>query len=250
MTKLVHVLLCSLLLLAVAASAGAAEQEAWMHEAHVDVGNRAALQRGAKYFVNYCLGCHSARYVRYSRVGTDLGIDPQLLATDVMFAADKPQETMEIAMPPADAKRWFGRTPPDASLLGRSRGPDWIYNYLRSFYVDKSKPWGVNNLALPNTAMPDVLWELQGMQHAVFREETDAAGNKHSVFERFEPATSGRMTSEEYDGVARDIATFLAYIGEPVQLERRSLGLRVIGYLGVLFVLAYALKKEFWKDLH
>jgi ubiquinol-cytochrome c reductase cytochrome c1 subunit len=226
------------------------EEAPWMAEAHVDLHNEASLQRGAKYFVNYCLGCHSARYVRYSRVGQDLGIDPQQLSTNLMFTADKPQQTMEIAMPPADAKRWFGRTPPDLSLVARSRGGDWIYNYLRTFYLDDSKPWGVNNLTLPNAAMPHVLWELQGLQRAVFREEKDAQGHPHSVFERFEPATAGSLTQAQYDAVVRDIVAFLTYVGEPGQLERRHLGLSVLAYLGVLFVIAYALKKEYWKDVH
>ena len=238
------------LLLCLPAAAAEEEGAAWMHEAHIDLGNRASLQRGAKYYVNYCLGCHSARYVRYSRVGTDLGIDSQQLATNLMFTADKPQQTMDIAMPPADAKRWFGRTPPDLSLVARSRGPDWIYSYLTSFYLDPGKPWGVNNLVLPNAAMPHVLWELQGTQRALFREEKDAAGHAHPVFERFEPVAQGRLTAEQYDGVVRDIVNFLAYVGEPGQLERRSLGLRVLAFLGVLFALAYALKKEFWKDVH
>ena len=250
MTDAIRALVAALALLCCASVADAEEQASWMKEAHVDISNRASLQRGAKYFVNYCLGCHSARYVRFSRIGEDLGIDPHLLTTDLMFTADKPQQTMDIAMPPADAKRWFGRTPPDASLLARSRGPDWMYNYLTSFYIDDSRPWGVNNLLLPNAVMPHVLWELQGTQRAVFREEKDVEGHSHSVFERFEPATPGLLTAEQYDGVVRDIVNFLAYMGEPVQLERRSLGLRVLAYLGLLFVLAYALKKEFWKDVH
>jgi ubiquinol-cytochrome c reductase cytochrome c1 subunit len=250
MRESMRALLAATALLLCASAMGAEEQASWMREAHNDLGNQASLQRGAKYFVNYCLGCHSARYVRYSRVGQDLDIDTHLLTTNLMFTADKPQQTMEIAMPPADAKRWFGRNPPDLSLAARSRGPDWIFTYLTSFYLDESRPWGVNNLALPNAVMPHVLWELQGTQRAVFREEKDAQGHTHSVFERLEPATRGRLSPEQYDEVVRDIVNFLDYVGEPVQLERRSLGLRVLAYLGLLFVLAYALKKEFWKDVH
>ena len=238
------------LLLCGAAAYPAEENAAWMKEVRVDLGNEASLQRGAKYFVNYCLGCHSARYVRYSRVGEDLGIDPHQLTANLMFTADKPQQTMDIAMPAGDAKRWFGRTPPDLSLVARSRGPDWIYNYLLTFYIDDTKPWGVNNLTLPGAAMPHVLWELQGMQRAVFREEKDAQGHPHNAFERFELVTPGRLTEAQYDAVVRDIVSFLAYVGEPGQLERRSLGLHVLGFLGVLFVIAYALKKEYWKDVH
>jgi ubiquinol-cytochrome c reductase cytochrome c1 subunit len=228
----------------------ASEEAGWMQHANNDLTSEASLQRGARYYVNYCLGCHSARYVRYSRIGTDLGITTDQLIENLMFTADKPQRTMEIAMPAADAKRWFGRTPPDLSLVARSRGADWIYNYLRSFHVDESRQWGVDNLALPGAAMPNVLWELQGLQRAVFREEKDAAGHPHQVFERFEPVTQGTLTPAEFDGVVRDIVNFLEYIGEPMQLERRSLGLRVLAFLLVFFVLAYALKKEFWKDVH
>lgn len=221
----------------------------WMRETGNDLGNLQSLQRGAKYFVNYCLGCHSARYVRYSRVGTDLEITVDQLTANLMFTADKPQETMRIAMPAADSKRWFGRTPPDLSLVARSRGPDWVYNYLRTFYVDESRPWGVNNLMLPGASMPHVLWEQQGLQRAVFREQEDEKGVLHHVFDRFEPIAPGTLSAEEFDAMTRDIVNFLDYIGEPMQLERRNLGIRVLAYLAVLFLLAYALKKEFWKDV-
>jgi ubiquinol-cytochrome c reductase cytochrome c1 subunit len=250
MIDLLRASLAALALLGAGAAAAAGGGAGWMLPAGNDLANRASLQRGAKYFVNYCQGCHSARYVRYSRLGQDLGIDPAQLAENLMFTADKPQQTMEIAMPAADAKRWFGRTPPDLSLAARSRGTDWIYNYLRTFYVDPSRPWGVDNLVLPGASMPDVLWELRGTQRAVFRETRDAAGQAHATFERFEPLAAGSMTSEEFEGALRDIVNFLAYVGEPVQLQRRSLGIRVLGYLLILFVLAYALKKEFWKDVH
>ena len=140
-----------------------------------------------------------------------------------MFTGE-PHHTMEIAMPPEDAARWFGTTPPDLSLIARSRGPDYIYSFLKSFYLDPSRPTGVNNLVLPNAVMPDVLWELQGMQEAVYDGESDADGHPHSVFKRFEPATPGTMTAKEYDDFVRDTVNFLAYIGEPMQLERRSIG--------------------------
>lgn len=250
MADLIRATIAALALLCAAAAHAATEEADWMESVRLDLGNQAALQRGARYYVNYCLGCHSARYVRYNRVAKDLGIDEQLLVENLMFTADKPQQTMEIAMPAADAKRWFGRTPPDLSLIARSRGPDWIYNYLRSFYSDPSRTWGVDNLMLPGTAMPHVLWELQGVQRAVFREEQDESGHPHQVFERFEPMIPGSLNAEEYDRVVRDLVTFLAYIGEPGQLQRRSLGLIVLGYLLVMFVLTYALKKEFWKNVH
>ena len=167
-----------------------------------------------------------------------------------MFDADKPHETMENAMPAADAERWFGQSPPDLSLTARSRGTDWIFNFMRSFYVDPSRANGVNNLVLPNAAMPHVLWELQGFQEAVFVEHDDGAGGTRPEFERFELVTPGALAPQEYDQFVRDLANFLEYIGEPVQLERRALGIRVLFFLLVLFFFSLMLKKEYWKDVH
>ncbi|HWP94836.1 MAG TPA: cytochrome c1 [Gammaproteobacteria bacterium] len=215
-----------------------------------DVGNEASLQRGAKYFVNYCLGCHSLKYVRYSRLASDLGMRETQLMQNLMFTADKPGEMMEIAMQPADAERWFGAAPPDLSLTARARGEDWIYTYLQTFYLDEKRPFGVNNLILPNASMPHVLGELQGYRRAVFRTETDAEGNVHEVFERFETVVPGKLSPEEYDQVVRDIVNFLDYVAEPVQLERRNIGIGVLAFLLVFFLFAYFLKREYWKDVH
>ncbi len=218
------------------------------HSGH-DMDNIASLQRGSKMFVNYCLGCHSAEYVRYNRVAADLQLSDEQLENNLMFTAEKPFETMQIAMPPLDSKRWFGRTPPDLSLIARSRGADWVYNYLRTFYVDESGSQGVNNLLLPNASMPHVLWQLQGLKRAVFKKEIDERGNPHEVFERFETVTQGALTDAEYDDSIRDLVNFLAYISEPVQLDRRRLGVKVLGFLVIFFFLAYALKREMWKDV-
>jgi ubiquinol-cytochrome c reductase cytochrome c1 subunit len=210
-----------------------------------NVANTASLQRGAKYFVNYCLGCHSAKYVRYNRLGQDLQLSDQQLIDNLMFTGERPFDTMANAMRPADAERWFGRSPPDLSLIARSRGTDYIYTFLRSFYADSSKPTGVDNIVLPGTAMPHVLWQLQGTQRAVF------AADEHGVeaFERFEMARPGELGVEEFDNVARDIVNFLDYIGEPIKRERQQLGIRVIGFLLVFLLIAYMLKKEIWKDV-
>jgi len=212
---------------------------------HNDVADTESLQRGARYFVNYCLGCHSAQYVRYSRVAADLGLTEQQLLDNLMFTGERVFDTMVNAMRPEDADRWFGREPPDMSLLARSRGTDYIYSFLRSFYLSPDRPTGVDNTVLPGTVMPHVLWELQGTQEAVF--EQDASGNP--VFDRFVTVTQGLLSSEEFDGVVRDIVNFLDYISEPMQLERRAIGLRVIGFLLVFLVLAYLLKQEIWKDV-
>jgi len=242
-------LFASLFILLPAMASGAGG-DAHLQRIDVDISNEAALQRGAKYFVNYCLGCHSAKYVRYNRLALDLGITEEQLVDNLMFTGERPFDTMEIAMPPGDAASWYGRTPPDLSLAARSRGESWIYSFLKSFYLDPQKPTGVNNLVLAGASMPHVLWELQGTQRAVFREELDAQGNPHEVFDRFEMVTPGSLSAEEYDTVLRDLVTFLSYIGEPVQLERRALGVKVIMFLLVFLLFAFLLKKEIWKDVH
>jgi ubiquinol-cytochrome c reductase cytochrome c1 subunit len=232
--------------LAVGLAGGAAAQHApELEPANNNIANTASLQRGAKYFVNYCLGCHSAKYVRYNRLGEDLQISNRQLIDNLMFTGERPFDTMSIAMKPEDAKRWFSISPPDLSLIARSRGTDYIYTYLHSFYVDPSRPTGVNNILLPNTSMPHVLWQLQGIQRAVF--ETDEHGVKELV--RFEMVRPGELEPRAYDDVVRDIVNFLDYIGEPMKRERQQLGVRVIGFLLVFLLISYMLKKEIWKDV-
>lgn len=228
-----------------ASSAGGALQMA-----HNDVSNIASLQRGARNFVNYCLGCHSAKYVRYNRLGKDLGLSDAQVMQNLMFTGERPFDTMRISMRPDDAKHWFGTTPPDLSLIARARGTDYLYTFLKSFYLDPSRPTGVNNTAMPSTAMPHVLWELQGYQKAVYDGESDAAHSAvHKKFTGFELAQKGSLTPTEYDQFVRDTVNFLDYIGEPMQLQRQSLGLKVLAFLLVFFLLAYFLKKEYWKDV-
>ena len=223
-----------------------AQQEMELDEAGNNVDNTASLQRGARYFVNYCLGCHSAKYVRYNRLGEDLQLSDDQLLNNLMFTGQRPFDTMSIAMDPDDAARWFGTAPPDLSLIARSRGTDYIYTFLRSFYVDESSPTGVDNLVLPGTAMPDVLWELQGIQEAVTENDPEHEGEEHLMLQLVRP---GKLTEEQFDGVVRDIVNFLDYIGEPMQLARQSLGIRVIAFLLVLLLISYMLKKEIWKDV-
>jgi len=231
---------------ALLASSGGSE----LQSAHVDVSNTASLQRGARNFVNYCLGCHSAKYVRYNRLGKDLGLSDQQMIENLMWTGDRPHETMKITMQPQDAERWFGRTPPDLSLIARARGTDYVYTFLKSFYLDPKRPTGTNNRVLPMTAMPHVLWELQGYQEPQYDGKSDAEhGAVHKEFKGFKLVTKGTMTPEEYDQFVRDTVNFLSYIGEPMQLERRNLGLRVLGFLFVFFLFAYFLKKEYWQDV-
>jgi ubiquinol-cytochrome c reductase cytochrome c1 subunit len=235
--------LVALLVSAAFGGVALAQEEAELESAQNNVADTASLQRGAKYFVNYCLGCHSAKYVRYNRLAKDLQLTEQQLVDNLMFTGKRPFDTMAIGARPEDQVRWFGRQPPDLSLIARSRGPNYIYTFLKSFYADPKKPTGVNNVVLPGTAMPHVLWELQGVQNAKFK----TGGGE---FEGFELVRAGTLRPEEYDEVVRDVVNFLDYIGEPIQRERVALGIRVIGFLLVFWLIAYLLKKEIWKDVH
>jgi len=238
-------LILAFLLAVVPALTMAAGGGVHLDDADVDVTDTESLQRGAKYFVNYCMGCHSAKYQRYNRMGRDLGLTEDEVKQNLMFNTENIGDTMTIAMKPADAEKWFGVIPPDLSVTARSRGVDWIYTYLRSFYVDESRPFGVNNLVFPDVGMPHVMWQVQGLQKAVYKE---VDGRK--VVEKLEIAEPGSMNAEEFDGAMRDLTAFLSYVGEPIQAKRRAMGKWVLLFIGVFFILAYMLKKEYWKDIH
>lgn len=205
--------------------------------------DNAALQNGAKLFVNYCLNCHGASFMRYNRL-TGIGLTEQQIKESLMFTADKVGEPMRVAIRPDEAKQWFGATPPDLTLIARARaseagpGADWLYTYLRSFYRDDKRPTGWNNVVFENVGMPHILWELQGQQ--VLNHETH----------KLELAVPGKLSAAEYDKQIADLVGFLVYIGEPVSGLRKQLGIAVLLFLGVLFVVAYALKREYWKDVH
>jgi ubiquinol-cytochrome c reductase cytochrome c1 subunit len=245
-------MLKSLALIAVglfaAVTATANEGGGFIHKADTDIANKESLQRGARDFMNYCSGCHSLKYLRYNRMGTDLDI-PESELKNLMFTSEKVFDGVATSMP-KDAEGWFGKQPPDLSLMARARGVDYIYSFLKGFYADPSRPWGVNNLVLPSTAMPHVLVELQGLQKPVYKNEQDAGKNAHMVLEKTEPMAAGEMSPEEYDEFVRDIANFLDYAGEPVKEKRQSMGVFVMLFLLVFFVFAYLLKKEYWKDVH
>lgn len=245
-----HSIIFALLLVLLPLAAQAQDEGVKLQAANVDVSNTASLQRGAKFFVNYCMGCHSAQYVRYNRVGHDLGLSDPQLESYLMFGGGKVTDTMISAMPETDAVKWFGVAPPDLSLESRIRGDDWIYTYLKSFYLDPKSATGVNNAVFPHVAMPDVLWELQGTQRAVFTTVKNPDGSSYQVFDHFEQVTPGKMTPAEFDKTVRDITNFLAYMGDPVKLTSLTLGLRVIGFLVVFFIIAYLLKREIWKKVH
>ena len=220
-----------------------------LDKANVDINDQASLQNGAKLFVNYCLSCHSANYQRYNRMGADLGLTDKQVADNLMFASDKVGSTMQVAINPDDAKGWFGVLPPDLSVIARARGADWLYTYLRTFYLDDSKPTGVNNAVFADVGMPHVLWELQGIQKAKFKTVTDHDGNESHVIDGYEIVAPGSMSVREYNQASRDLTNFLVYMGEPAQLARTHIGWWVL-FLVFLFIVAYAMKKEYWKDIH
>jgi ubiquinol-cytochrome c reductase cytochrome c1 subunit len=214
-----------------------------------DINNLDSLQRGARNFMNYCSGCHSLKYLRYNRMAADLKIPESALTGNLMFTSAKSFDTVNSSMP-KDSESWFGKQPPDLSLMARARGVDYIYSFLKGFYVDKTRPWGVNNLYLPSAAMPDVLADLQGLQKPVFKNEPDDHGSARMVLVGVDSMTPGTMKPEEYDQFVRDTANFLDYAGEPIKAKRQSMGVFVTLFLLVFFVFTYLLKKEYWKDVH
>jgi len=211
--------LLATLLLIVPTLALAAATGPVLEPAPIDPRDLVSLQSGARTFVNYCLNCHSAQYMRYNRL-TDIGLTEAQIRDNLVFAGDKVGDTMKVAMTPKDGKAWFGVPPPDLSVISRSRGADWLYTYLRTFYRDDKTPSGWNNRVFENAAMPHVLWKVQAEQSPV-----------------------------QYDRTVRDLVNFLAYVGEPVEQARKSIGIVVLFVLGVIFVFAYAMKQAFWKDV-
>ncbi len=220
------------------ASGGAA-----LEHANVNIRDTAAIQRGAKLFVNYCLSCHSASYMRYNRLAEDLGLDEDLVMENLVFADVKIGETMDIAMRPNDAEAWLGAAPPDLSLISRSRGADWLYTYLLTFYQDESGGW--NNLVLPNASMPHVLWQMQGIQKPVYATHDGVESIDHLVL-----AEPGLQSPEEYKNSIRDLATFAEYLGEPAKIKRKNIGVWVLLFMALFAFISYLLKAEYWRDVH
>lgn len=233
------------LLLPLAAQANVGMQ---LDQAPINPANQASLQRGAKIFVNYCLNCHSASAMRYNRL-KDIGLTDEQIKANLLFAGEKVGETMTVGMNAKNAKEWLGVAPPDLSVVARSRTPDWLYTYLRSFYRDDTRATGWNNVVFPNVGMPHALWELQGEQHLKAEETVDAHGNKvesHKlVLEK-----AGKLSPVEYDATVADLVNYLVYMAEPAKAKRMTLGVLVLLFLGLLLIPAYYLKKEFWKDVH
>jgi ubiquinol-cytochrome c reductase cytochrome c1 subunit len=232
------------LLAAVPVVAFSSEAGLHLDKAPVNLTDQDSLQRGARMFVNYCLNCHSAGVMRYSRL-QDIGLTEDQIKDNLMFAAEKPGETMKVGMSKADAKAWFGATPPDLSVIARSRGADWLYTYLRGFYRDETRATGWNNTVFDKVGMPHVMWNLQGEMVPRYKKE-----GAHEVIERLELVKPGSVTLAEYDAMVGDLVNYLVWMGEPAQVQRKQLGVIVLLFLAVFFVVAYYLKKEFWKDIH
>lgn len=243
--KRMNGVLLALLLLPL--SVFAASDHAALDQAPIDTHDAASIQRGAKVFVNYCLNCHSAQYMRYNRL-VDIGLTEDQIRDNLLFAGEKVGETMHVAGRKGDAAQWFGAAPPDLSVVARSRGADWLYTYLRSYYRDPATATGWNNLVFPNVGMPHVLWELQGQQTLKVEEHEGGHGKQHQ--RTLVAGTAGTMPPAEYDRLVADLVNYLVFMGEPAQVSRTRTGYLVLMALGVLFVVSYALKKEFWKDVH
>jgi ubiquinol-cytochrome c reductase cytochrome c1 subunit len=220
------------------------------------VSDLAALQNGAKLFVNYCLNCHAAAFMRFNRL-KDIGLTEQQIKDNLLFTTDKVGEVMKVSLDPKDAKEWFGVVPPDLTLVARSRasgsgsGADYLYTYLRTFYRDDTRPNGWNNLTFPNVGMPHALWELQGQRTAKFAEVVDPhdPSKKTHQFDGFEQVTPGTMSPQEYDSAVADLVAFLQWMGEPMQQQRQRIGVGVLIFLAIFFVIAWRLNAAFWKDV-
>ncbi len=221
----------------VSVSALASSGDIHLDKAKNDLTDKESLRNGFKTYINYCLGCHQLQYQRYNRTFKDLGIEEADGIENYMYTGKKPGDHITNTMPEKEAAKWFGTAPPDLTLEARLRSPDWIYTYLRSFYMDSERPFGVNNKVFKDVGMPHVLQDLQGVS------SIDEHGN-------ITPAMGGSLTTQEYDVLVRDLVNFLEYVGEPSKLERKSMGVNVLIFLFIFFIIAYFLKKEYWKDIH
>jgi ubiquinol-cytochrome c reductase cytochrome c1 subunit len=237
----------SFLLAVLSLTAGASESFPPLQKADVDVFETQSVRRGAGYYVDFCMGCHSIKHLRYSRLAKDLKLTEAELRKDVMEDGAKMTDSLLTAMDRDDALKWFGVVPPDISLVARARGADWLYSYLKGFYIDSAptRPTGVNNAYFKDVAMPNVFWELQGLQKPIYQKHEGV-----DVIERLASVNPGKLSAQEFDQVILDLVTFLVYAAEPAQYDRLRLGKYVIFVLLILAVLLYKLKKEYWKDIH
>jgi len=232
-----------------------ANEHAHLDKAPIDISDKASLRRGAKIFAENCYSCHSAKFMRFNRIAADLDMEERDVRNMMIFtynkkgAPTKIGDVMEVAMTEDYAKNAFGAPVPDLSVAARARGADWIYTYLRSFYVDPYRPTGMNNTVFPDVGMPNILWRQQGLQEAVY-EKVDHHGVEVEALTGLKTVVPGTMSRVEFDMFAGDLTNFMVYLAEPAQLQRRAMGWKVLGFLVIFFVFAYLLKKEYWKDVH
>ena len=264
--SLIRMAMACLASLWLAGAALAAESGVPLQHSGVSLDDRASLQRGAARYMNSCSGCHSLKYLRYSRMATDLGLSEDEVMNSLNFTGAKFGDHIQVAMPADRAKEWFGNQPPDLSLVARSRGEDWLFTYLKSFYLDESRPLGWNNTVFPNVSMPNPLWELQGLQHAsyVAKESHGQDENGNAVMacpqgtieaesrciRSLTVTRPGRRSAQEYDQAVRDITAFLTYAAEPAGLKRPAIGVWVLLFLALFTLLAWLLEREYWRDVH
>ena len=246
--KKITVLILGLLLFSGMASAAG---DAYIGErVQTNIRSVDSLRSGAQTYMNYCMGCHSMAYQRYNRVAEDLGLTEDEMMNGLVLTDAKFTDKMTIAMDPKDAEKWFGKTPPDLTVIAKARGLDWLYNFLINYYVDPTRPTGWNNLTFENASMPHVLWEFQGTRKANFEVHTDEEGNEHKEFTGFEQITAGSMSEKEYKTMVTDLVNFLDYSSEPAQLIRMSMAPWVLLFVTVFTFLAYLLKVNYFRDIH
>jgi ubiquinol-cytochrome c reductase cytochrome c1 subunit len=247
MKTLLRNLLAAALMATGASAFAAGGSDVPLDRAPINLNDQASLQRGARNFVNYCMNCHSAQFMRYSHL-TQIGLTEDDIKSNLMFGTDKIGDTMQTALDPKDAKEWFGAPPPDLTLVARVRGNDWLYTFLRSFYRDDSTPTGWNNEVFKNVGMPHVLHDLQGTQRLNKVDEKMEHGKMQPVM-KMDIERAGTMTPKEYDLFVRDLVNYLAYMGEPAQMKSKQLGIIVLLFLVLAFFAALWLKHEYWKDV-
>lgn len=261
MKKIIFILLMGFMPFAAVASEGHACGQIDCDHVDVNLKDQEALQRGAQIYTNYCAGCHAMQYQRYERTANDIGVPADSYKKYLIFNDAKIGDLMTIGMPSKDAAVWFGAPPPDLTLSARLRGTDWLYTYLRNFYRDDTRPWGVNNKVFPSVGMPHMLAELQGLQECapgpaiaenggIKRDPLTGKEDTSVSCGKFKITQKGKLDEKQFDASVKDLVTFLAYVGEPSKLDSHRIGVFVLLFLSFMFIWAYLLKREYWKDVH
>lgn len=253
MRNFIKILLISPWLLLSSVMAAGGEETFPNDHFNADMSQSEAIQRGAKYYVNYCLGCHSLEFQRYNRIGMDTGLDEEVIKKNLIFTGAAIAQTMESAIPAEASVEWFGKAPPDLSLISRAKGKDYVYNYLRAFHKDDSKTMGTNNTVFPDVGMPHVLVNLEGIKEAKYEEHChEVAGeqvcNQHIV--GFTEPVGGTLDKQGYESVVRDLSQFLYYVSDPSEIKRHAIGPWVLAFLVLFTLMMYILKREYWRDVH